>query len=215
MNIKSVFDKDFVRYGKVITGYNVQPLLAKLMEVTPRPKDSTVYQHGDAQLECVPVATEIAKNFFGGQEVQIGYCNGYNVMLNCLEYHRNSEINITADDIILLVAPLQEVQEGTLNTSKVEAFLAPAGSMIQFYETTLHYAPCCSVKDDKASDGFSVIVILPAGTNTAKPEIAERNPEDKLLWANNKWLIAHPDTKEAKAGAFAGLTGKNISVLDK
>ncbi|OJF76680.1 MAG: DUF4867 domain-containing protein [Treponema sp. CETP13] len=215
MTIKSVFDQEFVRYGKVITGYNVQPLLAKLMEVSPRPKEGTVYKPGDTQLENVPVAAEIAKNFFGGQEVQIGYCNGYNVMLNCLEYHRNSEINITADDIILLVAPLQEVHEGTLDTSKVEAFLAPAGTMVQFYETTLHYAPCCAVKDGNASDGFSVIVMLPAKTNTAKPEIEIHTAEDKLLWANNKWLIAHPDTAEAKAGAFVGLTGKNISVLDK
>lgn len=214
MQIKSIMSSDFARYGKIITGYDVKSLLKKLNDQTPKPEASTVYQADDTQLKSVPVATEIAKNFFGGIPVQVGYCNGYNIMLNCLEYHRNSEVNIPADDIILLVAPMQDIKDGKLDTSKVEAFLAPAGSVVQFYETTLHYAPCCSVKDGNASDGFRVIVMLPEGTNTAKPEITERDPEDKLLWANNKWLIAHPDTKEAKKGAFVGLIGKNISVLD-
>ena len=45
--------------------------------------------------------------------------------------------------------------------------------------------------------------------NLAKNEI---DFEDKLLWARNKWLIAHPDSSEAKQGAFVGLSGINIDI---
>ena len=40
----------------------------------------------------------------------------------------------------------------------------------------------------------------------------EKLPEEKLLFAKNKWLIAHEESGEE--GAFIGLTGKNISVDD-
>jgi hypothetical protein len=33
-----------------------------------------------------------------------------------------------------------------------------------------------------------------------------------MLWARNKWLIAHPDTDEAAKGAFVGLEGVNIEL---
>ena len=56
------------------------------------------------------------------------------------------------------------------------------------------------------------LFFLPKNTNTAKPQLKEIDFEDKLLWARNKWLIAHPDTNEAKQGAFAGLIGENIDL---
>ena len=46
------------------------------------------------------------------------------------------------------------------------------------------------------------------------PEITKANSEDALLWAKNKWLIAHKDTSEAKDGAHVGLTGENIDIAD-
>ena len=41
---------------------------------------------------------------------------------------------------------------------------------------------------------------------------SEGNDEDKLLWARNKWLIAHPESSEAASGAYVGLTGKNLDI---
>lgn len=38
----------------------------------------------------------------------------------------------------------------------------------------------------------------------------EQYSEDKLLFAKNKWLIAHKDAKIQ--GAFEGLIGENLSV---
>ena len=35
-----------------------------------------------------------------------------------------------------------------------------------------------------------------------------------LLFAADKWLIAHPDASEVKAGAYVGITGENIDIAD-
>ena len=53
---------------------------------------------------------------------------------------------------------------------------------------------------------------LPKGTNTAKPDMANNGGDDALLWACNKWLLAHPDSAEAKAGAYIGLIGENVHI---
>ncbi len=55
-------------------------------------------------------------------------------------------------------------------------------------------------------------IVLPKGTNEAKPSIAPVNEEDKWLMARNKWLLAHPDASESKKGAYVGLTGVNIDI---
>ena len=101
-----------------------------------------------------------------------------------------------------------EIVDGILDTSKVKAFRVPAGVLIEVFATSLHYAPChCD-----PSRGFRVLVALPMGTNTEKPDITPRSPEDKLLWARNKWLLAHPESGEAKQGAYIGLAGENIDI---
>ena len=53
MKIKSVFDADFAKYGKILKGYNVDALLAKLEEKTEKPADAVIYEPGDADLEAI------------------------------------------------------------------------------------------------------------------------------------------------------------------
>ena len=216
MKIKSIFSKSFAKYGKILTGYDVKDLLKKLDDTTKKPDNAVIYEPGDAGLESLPIAKELSDNAYGGMPIQIGYCNGNNTKLNCLEWHRGSELNIPANDMVLLLAPLQSVKKGKLDTGLVEAFYVPKGTVVQVYETTLHYAPCNAVKNGEVSkEGFRVVIVLPKDTNTEKPAIKEIDFEDKLLWARNKWLIAHPDSSEAKQGAFVGLTGKNIDIANK
>jgi hypothetical protein len=208
MEIKSITSKSFELYGFVVQGYDFSQLIETLNANTEKPGDSVIYVPGMPGLEVLPVAKELENNLYGGMPIQVGYCNGHNRSLNCLEYHRGSEVNIAADDVILLLAPLQQVKDGKIDTALVEAFALPAGTAVVLYETTLHYAPCCG----EGKDAFRVVIVLPKDTNTDKPYIRDKNLEDRLLWAQNKWLIAHPDTSEAKAGAFAGLLGDNITV---
>lgn len=94
MRIKSVFSHSFEKYGKVLTGYDVSDLLKKLDDTTDKPANATIYEPGDAGLESLPIAKEFSDNAYGGMPIQVGYCNGYNTKLNCLEYHRGSELNI-------------------------------------------------------------------------------------------------------------------------
>ena len=207
MEILSVFDKEFAPYGKVLEGYDTAELVAAMKKI-PLPEEGTAYEPGIASLEACKIFTEFTDRAYGGMPVQLGMCWGHNTKLNCLECHKDSEVNIGTDDFVLLLAKEEEIVDGVLDTAKVKAFKAPAGVAVEVYATSLHYAPCHL----DAAAGFRTAVVLPRGTNTYMPEIAAGNFEDKLLWARNKWLLAHPDTSEAKAGAYVGLVGENIDI---
>lgn len=210
MKIQSVFDKTFATYGKVLEGYDFTALLSALEANSDKPADSVIYVPSVEALENTQVYAELRDNFYGGMPIEIGYCNGTNTKLNCFEYHRDSEINIAADDAILLVARQQDIIDGQIDSSKTEAFLLPKGTGVEVYATTLHYAPCSA----KNGEGFRVAIVLPLGTNEEKPSFTPKNEEDTWLQACNKWLIAHKDTAEAKNGAHVGITGENIDIAD-
>lgn len=154
----------------------------------------------------MPVFAELQRRCYGELSIQIGYCNGKNYLLNALEYHRSSEINVMRTDAILLVGSQQDVTDDfTYDTSLVEAFLVPKGTAVELYATTFHYAPC-SVQES----GFQVAVVLPLDTNLPL-ESSHEGWEDRLLTARNKWLIGHPEGGLPE-GSPLGLVGENISV---
>ena len=206
MKIYSVYDPEFKPYGQVQEGFPVDALLEAL-EKTPV-TDAVVYTPCEPLLQELPVQKLVSNNLYGGMPVQLGWCNGHNTKLNCLEYHKDSEYNLGVSDFILLVAKQGQIENGLLDTAKVVAFKAPAGVIVECYATTLHYAPCSA----KLGEGFQVMVALPKNTNTEMPKIEVRSFEDKRLWARNKWLLAHKDTSEAAAGAYVGLVGENIDI---
>ena len=207
MEIRSVFDASFAPYGRVVEGYPVEGILAALA-ATPC-TDAVVYEPRIEALHQAPHAEEIGAALYGGMPFQFGFCNGVNTKLNCLEFHRDSEFNLGTEDFILLIAKQGDIVDGKLDTSKVVAFKAPAGVLVECYATTLHYAPCSA----KAGQGFRVLIALPAGTNTDYEGVRQGvNPLDKMLWARNKWLLAHPESSEAAQGAIVALTGENIDI---
>ena len=208
MKIYSVFDPEFKPYGQIVDGMEatVQEILSVLKDAPQGPAVDYVPEY--EPLQELPAMVEISEHCYGGMPVQLGWCNGHNTRLNCLEYHRDSEFNLGTEDFILLLAKQDEIVDGVLDTAKVKAFKAPAGVLVEVYATTLHYAPChCDPEK-----GFRVLVALPQGTNTDKPVIQNRTTEDKLLWARNKWLLAHPESSEAAQGAHVGLSGENIDI---
>lgn len=209
LKIQSVFDESFRTYGRVVKGHDFSGLINVLDATTEAPADAVIYVPSDANLEATPAMKELADNVYGGMPIQIGYCNGTNTKMNCLEYHKDSEINIAADDAILLVARQQDIV-GTIDSSKVEAFLLPKGEAVEVYATTLHYAPCSAKKDAH----FRVAIVLPKGTNEAMPKIDIKNEQDRRLFACNKWLVAHKDASEASQGADVAITGENIDIYD-
>lgn len=209
MEIKKVTDTAFRPYGKVITGYDCRELL-DVMAHTPVPED-VIYVASAPELECLEVVKKMEKNLYGQIPIQAGDCNGHNKKMNAMEYHRSSEINVAVTDVVLMLGKQQDMEpDGTYDTGLAELFLVPAGTVIEVYATTLHYAPC---HVDEA-EGFRVVVVLPKGTNDAKPSIAPVNEEDKRLWARNKWLLAHAESTEASQGAPVGLSGVNIDIAN-
>lgn len=211
MKILSVNDAAFQKYGRVVTNVDFTELVQE-MKKTPVP-EGVVYEPSVEALEALPVMQALSETAYGEMPVQIGYCNGHNTKLNALEYHRDSEINVAATDAILMLGLLQDVEaDHSYDTSKVEAFLVPAGTAVEVYATTLHYAPC-----GVEGNGFQVSVVLPRGTNYplkkehAKASGTAVDNEDCLITAVNKWLIGHPEGG-LDEGSFLGLKGKNLDI---
>ena len=205
MQIYSVTDPKFKKYGKVVKNIDFSELIAKMEECTPLP-EGVEYVPGLAELEALPVMQELSVKAYGEMPIQIGYCNGHNCMLNALEYHRDSEINVAATDAILMLGWQPDVTEDfTYDTSLVEAFLVPKGTAVEVYATTLHYAPC-----GVDGAGFKVGIVLPKGTNLDL-ENPHAGGEDAHLTAKNKWLIGHPEGGLPE-GSPLGLIGKNLNV---
>ena len=205
MTVRKVTDPAFKAYGRIITGYDFSGLL-KAMEQTPLPED-VIYIPSLPEMEALPAAKELENGIYGQMPIQIGYCNGHNKKLNAVEYHRDSEVDIAVDDLILILGKQQDIEEDhTYDTSRMEAFLVPAGTAVEVYATTLHYAPC-HVKDE----GFRCVIVLPRDTNLDMEPVEVKDPEDRLLFARNKWLIGHAQGGLPE-GAFIGLKGENLSV---
>lgn len=223
MKILKVTDPAFRRYGRIVDNVDFTGLVEELKK-TPCPGD-VVYEPSVAQLEALPVMEELSRVVYGEMPIQIGYCNGHNTMLNALEYHRDSEINAAATDAVLMLGLLADVEaDHTYDTSKVEAFLVPAGTAVEIYATTLHYAPCHTEEN-----GFQVAIVLPRGTNYplkgkhvkvseaaagcteggAAEAVKGICNEDAMLTAVNKWLIGHAEGG-LDEGSFLGLKGKNL-----
>lgn len=204
MKIYSVDDDKFKQYGRVIRSVAADDVI-RAMENTPFPED-VIYEPSQKALESTDFAHFMEKEYYGDYPVQVGFCNGHNQKLNAVEYHRSSEVNVACTDMILLLGRQQDIKEDyTYDTADIEAFLVKAGTAVEIYATTLHYAPC-----GVDGAGFKCVVVLPKGTNYNVDMPRKNSGEDRLLAATNKWLIAHKDAHID--GAFEGLKGTNITV---
>ena len=206
MEILSVFSPEFRAYGRVVEGYPVKGLLDALAQ-TPL-TEGVVYVPREPLLHAAPEAQAIGEALYGGMPFQLGWCNGHTTKLNCLEFHRDSEFNLGTEDFILLLGLQGDIVDGRLDTATVKAFRCPAGVLIEVYATSLHYAPCHT---DPAK-GFRVMVALPENTNTDYRPEGGANVMDRMLWARNKWLLAHAESAEAAQGAVVALDGVNIDI---
>ncbi|MGL4346247.1 MAG: DUF4867 family protein [Cellulosilyticaceae bacterium] len=205
MEIYPVTHESFKRYGKVVTNIDFAELVEKMQE-TPLP-ENVVYEPSVEALEVLDVFKQVQTIAYGEMPVQMGYCNGNNYMLNALEYHKTSEINVAATDAVLLLGAQQDMTEDfKYDTAKVEAFFLPKGCAVELYATTLHYAPC-----NGEEGGFRVAIILPKGTNYPLAH-THTEGEDLYLTATNKWLLGHVESNELPEGMPAGLVGENLCI---
>ena len=204
MRIQNVADDAFRRYGKVLEGYDFTELL-KEMKHTPVPEDVT-YVPSVEEMEALPVAKELQNKGYGGLPIEIGYCNGHNKKLNGLEYHRSSEINVAVTDLVLLIGHQQDVEKDfTYDTSKVEAFLVPAGTAIGYGATFV-------------TDHETVVATIPIGYGDGYPR-ALSNKGSILIHGKkapilgricmDQTMVDISDIPEAKEGDEVVVIGKN------
>ena len=203
MHIFDTSSPEFKAFGVKIGDIDTEEII-KVAESFPMPKSGTIYEPSTAKFEELKIATEITDKYFGQLPAQIGYCWGYNDTLNALEWHTASEINIAVTDMLLILAQWSDLEDNKLKSTQTKSFFVKKGEIIEVFATALHYCPC-QVSDN----GFRSVVGLPLGTNTA----LDKQPEDKLLFAKNKWLLAHEDNADLLAkGAVAGISGENFKV---
>ncbi len=200
MELYNLQNQKFRKYGRKVTEVDVTALINAAQEL-PVP-EGVVYEPTLQKFEELSGSDQIKRKLFGEQPAQIGYCFGHNSRLDAVEYHRSSEFIVAATDLVLLLGCRQDITEDfTYDTSLVEAFYVSQGTCVELYSTSLHYAPCSAWES-----GFRALIILPEGTNTPCKEQTTTG-EDRLLTANNKWLISHPEAHIE--GSFTGLIGEN------
>lgn len=204
----SVHDRAFQRFGRVID-FASKRLTAACEQAAPMPDSGTRYVPVLPELEALTEELEAVCHELRGEcSCQIGCCWGYSTKLDCLEYHRASEHNIAVSDLVLLLASQQDMEGNELDSAKVSAFFIPKGTVIEVYATTLHFCPC-----QVSPEGFRCIVILPRGTNLPLDKPKPGTQEGRLLWAKDKWLIAHEQNELALSrGAYPGLHGENLEI---
>lgn len=208
--MKQVTDKEFNKYGRVLK-LAVDEFIKTITQAEPIKADTVVYEPSVPAFEKLDVFSDLQKDIYGDMPIEFGHCSGFNKKLNAVEYHRSSEIDIAGTDMILMLGQQQDIDysNNTYNTKNVEMFFVPKGTAVELYATTLHFAPC-SVRGKE----FRCGVVLPKNTNEELSFKPAAKGEDRLLFAVNKWLIAHVDSGLQKDGAWIGLQGDNITVTD-
>ncbi len=203
MKLINVTDPEFLPYGELIDipteeFVNYLHSNAKMPE-----KGKNLYVRKDEEMEKLSGVKEIAESVYGLADIEVGYCNGYNSLLNCMEYHTCPEVDIAGDDLVLLLGLQSDIKEGILDSKDLKAFLLKKGQAVILRPYTLHFSPC-----KLSEDGFRCVIVLGDKTNMD----LEETPKDKKLWKVNKWLLAHEDSSQASLGAYVGIVGENIKV---
>ena len=203
LKLYSVNDKEFEKYGKVLTNFNTDEIV-KECEKIEMPSEGSIYQLGLENLENLEISKKIKQELFGELDTQIGVCYGHSNYLNALEWHKNSEINIAVKPLVLILGTIFELKDGKFDSKDAKAFYLEKGQMVEVYATTLHFCPC-----EVSKDGFFCVVGLPKGTNG----VLDNVPDDKMLFRKNKWLIAHEDNQALlDKGVVSGVYGENYKV---
>jgi len=203
-------DSQFGRYGRLIHDADVSDMIEQCRKEAEVPEEGVVYIPSVHSLEIHSYCDRLRK-LFGGLEIQCGICIGRNSMLNGLEYHKSSEINIAVTDMVLLLADIKDLDLNSgIDSGMVKAFYIESGSVVELFATSLHYCPC-SVQQD-----FCSIVVLPSGTNTSlTADNSERSKigDSDILFARNKWLVAHKEnTALIERGAKSGIYNTNWKI---
>jgi len=202
MKIYRVTDKEFLPYGKIVENPTAERLI-KAAENVSMPETGSKYEAAFSAFETGN-NIDFFTDYFGQMPIQIGLCYGHNNLLNALEWHKSSEINVALTDLIILLGEMKDMQDYVYDSKNIKAFLVKKGETVEIYQTTLHFCPL-----QTSGKGFISVVVLPKGSNTP----LDKPVSDKKNTAKNKWLICHTENEKMIAmGRVPGVIGKNIEI---
>ena len=181
-----VADREFADFGRIVTAYDFAAWLTYLDTRTTVPGEGNVYVASEPGLEALAPFAQLRDTVYGGLDIQAGYCNGLASRLNGLEYHKSPEFFVTQTELVLLLAPYRAMRDFTLDAAHVRAFYFPAGTAVELFGSTLHFAP------SRLSDaGFKSAIVLLRGTNTDPP------PDEQPLRGRSRSAPAVPQAQVA------------------
>jgi len=206
--ILSIEDPDFKKYGTVYDNYDIGEVTEYMNKNVEISSPENFYTPSNVELEKIPVIQKMGNDIYAFMPIEAGECTGQSTNFSAIEYHQGSETNIMLTDVIMVLG-----QRATLDTKGVysprddgQIFFVPAGTVVEFYSSTLHYAPI-KVHDS----GFSIIVMLIKGSNEELP--AGFKSDNKRIVKQNKFQLVDPSRKDKIAiGVQVGLTGKMIEM---
>ena len=202
IHIYTIHDEEFIPYGTPIKDVDTSDIVRVGEELLKN--GGAGYKAAVPEFEALEIHGIIRDRFFGQMPSQTGFVWGKNCRMNALEWHKNSEINVAVDDIVLLLGQLDEIKDGKYHSDKVKAFYLEKGEMAEVYATSLHFTPCTVKKS-----GMGAVVGLPLGTNTALDAPAS----DRYLRNKNKWLVCHFENKGMIDKGVEGIIeGANIEI---
>ena len=108
MRVYKTEGPEFRAYGRILEGFEVTSLL-EIMETIPLPQEGVCYVASLPELEAQAAAKQLEARAYGELPTELGMCYGWNRALNCLEYHRTSEIIVVLYEVILFLADRKSV----------------------------------------------------------------------------------------------------------
>ena len=128
IQIYTIHDPEFMPYGTPITDVDTSAIVKVGEELLL--SGGAGYKASLPQFESLEIHEIIRDRFFGQMPTQTGFVWGKNNKMNALEWHKNSEVNVAIDDIVLLLGQLDELEDGTYHSDKVKAFYLEKGEML-------------------------------------------------------------------------------------
>jgi len=150
----------FARYGRLLTEFDLAPLVNTLQQQVPIPAVGFDYVASLPVLNQLPVVGQIAASVYGEMAIQVGFVAGQNRQLAGVEYHQGSEVIVAATDLVLLLGKREDLLATGFDSRLAEAFRVKQGQAVEIYGTTLHHCPC-----QQQDSGFLAAIILLQGTN--------------------------------------------------
>ena len=108
IKMKKVNEDSFRPYGRILN-LDVTDFIEAITSQPATPAGQVIYEPSVKAFEALPLFIQLTVKIYGEMPIEFGHCSGFNNTLNAVEYHRSSEIDIAATDLILMLGKQQDI----------------------------------------------------------------------------------------------------------